>query len=143
VAIACLLGGNQLVQRKFLEFMQADNDNKFLQAIKDKMHEVFKKVKEKESERKKKLHDKKKYQLQDEDEGMKTAQEREVEKFEEQIHTKNMRFLIRILRFLQLLCENHNPKLQSHLRVQRNGEGTLIGRNYDFVSNVSYLLNSY
>mmetsp|Transcript_35853 Transcript_35853/g.35476 ORF Transcript_35853/g.35476 Transcript_35853/m.35476 type:complete len:858 (-) Transcript_35853:45-2618(-) len=39
---------------------------------------------------------------------------------------------IRILRFLQLLCENHNLKLQDHLREQNNRDGVSLGKNFDF-----------
>lgn len=45
--------------------------------------------------------------------------------------------LIKLLRFLQLLCENHNRSLQDHLRSQ----GT--SRNKDFVELLSFLFGQY
>ncbi len=141
VAIACLLGGNATVQQKFFEYMQRDNNNRFLQTIKDKMMEKFEKIQEKELEKIKRRHDMKRYNLADDDE--KTGEELDTEKFEEQSHAKTMTFLIRILRFMQLLCENHNIKLQNHLRKQKSPEDTLIARNTDFVTQLAVLLGMY
>ena len=38
-----------------------------------------------------------------------------------------------ILRFFQLLCENHNSKLQNFLRVQIQGK-SINGKSFDFVT---------
>lgn len=40
---------------------------------------------------------------------------------------------IRVLRFLQLLCENHNLGLQNHLREQRMANGALNQKSFNFV----------
>lgn len=49
--------------------------------------------------------------------------------------------LLSILRFLQLLCENHNINLQDHLRVQRSEEDVLMTKSYDFVASIGIMLS--
>lgn len=43
-------------------------------------------------------------------------------------------YLQTIMRFLQLLCENHNLKLQNMLREQINIDDNVSGKTFDFVS---------
>ena len=50
---------------------------------------------------------------------------------------------IRILRFFQLLCENHNINLQDHLREQNNKDGVALGRNFDFPTYFSTMLGIF
>lgn len=52
-------------------------------------------------------------------------------------------YTVRLLRFLQLLCENHNPHLQNHLRQQRTSEGVLMGKSFDFIVQFSLMLGTY
>jgi hypothetical protein len=50
---------------------------------------------------------------------------------------------IRILRFLQLLCENHNNPLQNYLREQVMANGTVNGRSFNFIQYISIMLGVY
>jgi|LauGreDrversion4_2_1035121.scaffolds.fasta_scaffold256831_1 hypothetical protein len=45
-----------------------------------------------------------------------------------------LRYLRRILRFMQLLCENHNLNLQNILREQTTIVGNVNSKTFDFVS---------
>ena len=65
VAISLILGGNEIGQNRFLEFMQEDLDNKFLNSIKDRLLEKFQKVKERENETRKKKIDYQKFEQED------------------------------------------------------------------------------
>lgn len=47
------------------------------------------------------------------------------------------------MRFLQLLCENHNPDLQDHLREQKNADKIKLPHQFDFVKYLSSMLTSY
>jgi len=51
--------------------------------------------------------------------------------------------LKKLLRFIQLLCENHNPNLQNQLREQTNAEGNLLTKSFDFVSHIAKMLGYY
>ena len=42
-----------------------------------------------------------------------------------------------LLRFTQLLCENHNPDLQNHLRVQYNSDEVIFGKNFNVIELVA------
>jgi len=50
---------------------------------------------------------------------------------------------IRVLRFLQLLCENHNLGLQNHLREQRMANGALNQKSFNFVQYISIMFGIY
>lgn len=49
---------------------------------------------------------------------------------------------INILRFFQLLCENHNSKLQNFLRVQMQGK-SINGKSFDFVTYTTTIYGIY
>ena len=49
----------------------------------------------------------------------------------------------RILRFLQLLCENHNIKLQDHLREQNNRDGVSLGKTFNFPTFISNMMGMF
>jgi inositol 1,4,5-triphosphate receptor type 1 len=42
-----------------------------------------------------------------------------------------------------LLCENHNLKLQDHLREQNNKDGITLGKNFDFPTFISNMLGLF
>lgn len=48
--------------------------------------------------------------------------------------TKALSYLQLILRFMQLLCENHNINLQNILREQVNVDGNVSAATFDFIS---------
>lgn len=48
----------------------------------------------------------------------------------------------RVLRFLQLLCENHHLGLQNFLREQKS-EGVINSKTFDFVSNIAVMFGIY
>ena len=48
----------------------------------------------------------------------------------------------RVLRFLQLLCENHNLQLQNFLRVQDH-DGLVNNKSFDFVSHISLMFGKF
>ena len=48
-----------------------------------------------------------------------------------------------ILRFLQLLCENHNLKLQNMLREQINIDDNISGKTFDFVSQLARMVGEF
>lgn len=54
-----------------------------------------------------------------------------------------LRNCIAILKFLQLLCENHNYNLQEILRVQVNEDGKLKLNSFDFISTLAKQLESF
>ena len=49
---------------------------------------------------------------------------------------------IRILRFLQLLCEGHHLGIQNYLREQSQG-GVVSGKSFNFVTYLATLLGEY
>ena len=51
--------------------------------------------------------------------------------------------VIRILRFLQLLCEGHYADLQNNLREQVNAQGLKSARSFDFVAYTSQMFAIY
>ena len=48
-----------------------------------------------------------------------------------------------VLRFLQLLCENHNLKLQNMLREQINIDDNISGKTFDFVSQLARMVGEF
>lgn len=54
-----------------------------------------------------------------------------------------LRYLQLILRFMQLLCENHNIHLQDQLREQYNIDGNQNGKTYDFISLIARMLGEF
>ena len=57
--------------------------------------------------------------------------------------TRNIVACIRLLRFLQLLCEGHHSELQNHLREQKTKHGTKSPHSFDFVAYCSIMLGIY
>lgn len=66
-----------------------------------------------------------------------------VEKLEENVKQKYLSMTVRILRFLQLLCEGHYTELQNNLREQYNTNGVRHPRTFDFVAYVSQMFTIY
>lgn len=66
-----------------------------------------------------------------------------VEQLEEATKKRYLTMVIRILRFLQLLCEGHYSDLQNNLREQVNSQGTKSSRSFDFVAYVSSMFTIY
>lgn len=54
-----------------------------------------------------------------------------------------MNTCIRILRFLQLLCEGHHSQLQNHLREQLNKDGVRSQYSFDFIATISFMFGVY
>jgi len=50
---------------------------------------------------------------------------------------------IRMLRFLQLLCEGHHEHLQNHLREQKNQHGNKQPNSFDFIAYIATILGQY
>lgn len=61
----------------------------------------------------------------------------------EEIKAKAMSKCMRILRFLQLLTENHYTPMQNYLREQSLPDGTVNQKSFDFVSYISTMLGVY
>ena len=68
--------------------------------------------------------------------------EEELDEQESKLKEKSKTNCMRILRFLQLLCENHHAKLQNYLHEQKN-DGAVNGKTFDFVSYVSLIFGVY
>ena len=66
-----------------------------------------------------------------------------VEQLEENTKKRYLAMTIRILRFLQLLCEGHYAELQDNLREQTTGNGIKSSRSFDFVAYVSNIFTIY
>jgi hypothetical protein len=66
-----------------------------------------------------------------------------VEKLEENVKKKYLSMTIRILRFLQLLCEGHYQPLQNNLREQCYPNGQRSQKTFDFVAYVSQMFTIY
>ena len=66
-----------------------------------------------------------------------------VEALEESVKKKYISMTIRILRFLQLLCEGHYSDLQNNLREQRTVDGVKSPYSFDFVAYVSSIFTVY
>ena len=78
------------------------------------------------------------------EEEIKDFELRNEQKDEEELTPKRALVSLKnILRFMQLLCENHNPHLQNALREQTNKEGHLHGKSFDFISYMSKMLGMY
>ena len=56
---------------------------------------------------------------------------------------KALKSLQIILRFFQLLCENHNGNLQNTLREQMTMDNTANPKSFDFVSQVARIFIQY
>lgn len=54
-----------------------------------------------------------------------------------------LKYLQLIMRFLQLLCENHNLSLQNQLREQINIDGNVSGKSFDFVSQLARMIGEF
>ncbi len=63
--------------------------------------------------------------------------------FQEVDQSKHINNCMRVLRFLQLLCENHHNGLQNFLREQTMENGQINAKSFDFVSYVSGMLGIY
>lgn len=66
-----------------------------------------------------------------------------IEQLEEGAKQKYLTTTIRILRFLQLLCEGHYANLQNMLREQVTPAGYKNPRSFDFVAYVSQIMSIY
>lgn len=165
LGIALLIGGNNGSQMKFWEFMIEDMDNKFLTVLSEILKVNFFKVMdytEEYNKLAKKINELKRNKFDeagpDQDDGnyeeleeliqykerlesRKLPDEEEEEDFNSITYSVNV--CIRILRFLQLLCENHNIKLQDHLREQNNKDGVTLGKNFNFPTFASNMLGIY
>ena len=56
---------------------------------------------------------------------------------------KTLKMTIRLLRFMQLLCEGHYEDLQNHLREQKLKNGQKQHRSFDFVAFTSNMFGVY
>ena len=62
---------------------------------------------------------------------------------EEPTFSRSLDNLVVILRFVQLLCENHNLNLQNALCEQRNAEGKIISKSVNIVSQMARMFENY
>ena len=174
VAIAVLLGGNNVSQMNFHAYITRDVENKFIHKLKEMLVECFDVIKrsqfkrntkmQKISEIDQKIADMVEFEEIDEDQQKKfDAQKKVLEddivettyiadedrvgetlSVSRAIDTFNI-----LLRFIQLLCENHNLDLQQILNTQINEEGKnkreflqeniiyLLARNFDTFQKVA------
>jgi len=51
VCIAVLLGGNEMSQTKFCEYIQTDNENEFMRAVQEQLEECFDIIKRNQTKR--------------------------------------------------------------------------------------------
>ena len=163
VAIAVLLGGNNTSQMNFHAYITKDLENNFIKKIKEMLVECFDVIKRsqfKRNTKKSKINEidqKIEYEL-NEDVQKKYEEQRKV--LEEDIKeteyipdedrvgetlsiSRAIDTINILLRFIQLLCENHNLALQQILNTQINEEGKnkreflqeniiyLLARNFD------------
>ena len=164
LGIALLIGGNYTVQMKFLDFML--EDNKFLNVLAEILKSHFFRVMdhaEEYNELTKRLNSVRSKMKdlegeEDQDEGYYEELE-ELMQYKDRLDNRTTpdeedgidftsieysnTICIRILRFIQLLCENHNIKLQDHLREQNNKEGVSLGKNFDFPTFFSNMLGIF
>lgn len=164
LGIALLIGGNKTVQMKFWEDMVSDVSNRFLKILSELLKTNFMKVMDHATaynELSKRIHSMEKNKLSE----LKDSEENNMEEYNELIALRerldartqadeedeedftsisySMKICIRILRFIQLLCENHNIKLQDHLREQVNREGVTLGVNIDIPTTISNMLGIF
>lgn len=165
MCIALLIGGNHNSQMKFWEDFVEDTDNRFLTLLSEilKLHfnkvmdhaaaynEISKQIQtversrememganqeETESEELNEL-----LSLRDKLDARTQPDADEDEDFTSIVYSKTL--CIRILRFFQLLCENHNINLQDHLREQNDKDGVALGLNFDFPTYFSTMLGVF
>ena len=165
MCIALLIGGNYNSQMKFWEDFVEDTDNRFLTLLSEILKSNFNKVmdhaiaynevckriqtlerskdmeikaneEENESEEMNEL-----ISIRDKLDARTQPDEDEDEDFTSIVYAKTL--CIRILRFFQLLWENHNINLQDHLREQNDKDGVALGRNFDFPTYFSTMLGVF
>ena len=161
LGIALLIGGNHTVQMKFLKFML--EDNRFLNVLAETLKTHFFRVMdhaEEYNDLTKRLNTLKSKENLDEDKNDGFYEElEELTQYKERLDSRilpddddgmdftsinySKMICIRILRFLQLLCENHNIKLQDHLRQQNNIDGVSLGKNFDFPTFISNMFGIF
>ena len=163
--IALLIGGNYNTQMKFWEDFVEDTENRFLMLLSEILKTHFSKVmdhsalyndiskqiqtlerskemeigmnqEENESEQLNEL-----MSLLDKLDARTQPDPDEDEDFTSIAYSKTL--CIRILRFFQLLCENHNINLQNHLREQNDKDGVSLGLNFDFPTYFSTMLGVF
>lgn len=163
VAIALLLGGNKNTQDRFLEYMKNDENNYLLVKIKEMLIRTFDIAKRKISEKMLQLHNEQSDDDESADEifdsvpeSMQTIgndiimENEDVEDIEDEDDfdsiTDSLESTIincnRVLRFLQLLCENHHLELQNFLREQKS-EGVTNNKSFDFVTHISNMFGTF
>lgn len=166
LGIALLIGGNHIVQMKFWQFMTEDMENRFLTVLSEILKTHYYRVMdhaEEYNELTKRIHalDKAKIEgVEADDEESSYEEYQELMHYKEKLDARIMpdidedgqdftsitystTICIRIMRFLQLLCENHNIKLQDHLREQNNRDGVTLGKNFDFPTFISNMLGVF
>eukprot|EP00347_Sterkiella_histriomuscorum_P021853 403332539 len=168
-AIALLLGGNAKSQQAFLEYM-SDNDphNRVINKVKNMLSKHQKNKKTIENKIKKTLASafirKESHDIPDNEQSQENLMTLE-DSFQVNADDKNggevldtyadessqvnqakqqsINKMMRILRFLQLLTENHFTPMQEFLREQNTSSGQTNSKSVDLVSYISTLLGNY
>ena len=60
-----------------------------------------------------------------------------------QIKSQYIKRTMRLLRFIQLLCEGQNAPLQNYLRVQVQANGEVNHKSFDFISYIAQMLGVF
>lgn len=164
VAIAVLLGGNNQSQMLFHEYIVNDFDNLFLRKIYQLMCECFELIKKKSIKRNQKMskiilldlqlealaeNDEEHQKLMDQkklDEDL--IKDTEYIDDEERVgetltFSRAIDNLQILLRFTQLLCENHNLDLQNILCVQTDQNGRRKNKQYNLIQNLARMFEQY
>ena len=160
VAIALLLGGNINTQERFLAYMINDENNYLLLRIKEMLIRAFDIAKRKISEKMMQMHNE---QSDDEEEfgdsavqdtvnnsghevNMSTEEIEDIEDEDDFENTNDLESAIincnRVLRFLQLLTENHHLGLQNFLREQK-ADNVTNNKSFDFVTHIATMFGTF
>ena len=165
MCIALLIGGNYNSQMKFWEDFVEDTDNRFLTLLSEILKKNFNKVMDhaiaynEVSKRIQTLERSKDIEIEANEEENESEEMNELISIRDKLDAKTQpdpdededftsivyakTLCIRILRFFQLLWENHNINLQDHLREQNNKDGVALGRNFDFPTYFSTMLGVF
>lgn len=161
VAIALLLGGNNNTQERFLTYMINDENNYLLLRIKEILFRAFDIAKRKISDKMVQMHNEQSDDEEDEfadsfqdtannvsqDGNLTTEEIEDVEDeddFDDTPDSLEASIINcnRVLRFLQLLCENHHLGLQNFLRVQTADDVT-NNKSFDFVTHIATMFGTF
>lgn len=150
LAICLLLGGNSLTQEAFSLYFEQDDDSLVLDKVKMHLTDSFEFVRKNMREWNN-LTLKLFYLRSDTTNSQKEAQEAEISKSFRLLHIRreieqvkeHHQICLLTFKFMQLLCEGHNKRLQNMLRQQNSGQIMNFHKSINFISLTASLWGTF